>query len=144
MKSLIPCRLEKIPLIILDDKIFKNKLLRRIQFLEFLPIDLFPRLIASKRIFHFLHSELQNIWKDGVILKDDYSNSTLLLKSNNEGRFIDILGEDKSTKMKFTFEITNIIQNEIFLNWKGKKIYFILFYLNLILTYSLKKLRSFI
>jgi hypothetical protein len=123
LKSLIPCRLEKIPSIILDDKIFKNKLLRRIQFLEILPIDLFPRLIASKRIFPFLDSELQNIWKDGVILKDDdYSNSTLLLKSNNEGRFIDIIGEDKSTKMKFTYEITNIIQNEIFLNWKGKKI----------------------
>ena len=126
MKSLIPCRLEKIPLIILDDKIFKNKLLRRIQFLEFLPIDLFPRLIASKKIFPFLDSELQNIWKDGVILKDDDSNSTLLLKSNNKVRFIDILGEDKSITMKFTSEITNIIQNEIFLNWKGKKIY--LFY----------------
>ena len=93
-----------------------TQLICQLEFPQILPEDVFPTFIASPKILHYLDVENNTIWKDAVILQDEYEKESGLVFVQAVGKNIQLFGNELSNL------VTNVVEFILKMtskNWPG-------------------------
>jgi len=126
-QSLIPCRLEQVPQTTINQF---TQLIYRLEFPQILPEDLFPTFIASPKVLHYLNLENNTIWRDAVILHNEYEKESGFLFVRSFGRNISLFKTTTNIQPSnyLLIEIISFISLMISNNWSGLLLSFILLF----------------
>jgi len=112
-QSLIPCRLESVPSGVAEKY---QRMVVEFEFTQILPEDLFPTLVASPKVYHYINLDSNDqIWKDAAILQDEDEKIWLFVRV--AGKNIQLFGEGPSNLLLDIIKATRSTASK---NWPGK------------------------